>query len=58
MATRWVVLGIINGTYSKLSNGETAYFEKYEWANKCADYCNKYYSCINRFEIIELEVTD
>jgi hypothetical protein len=57
MATRWVVLGIINGTYSKLSNGETAYFESYEWANKSADWCDRYYNC-KRFEVIELEVTD
>ena len=56
MVVRWIVLDLINGTYSKLYTGKTAYFEKYEWAKRAADSCNRAYKCDNRFEILEVEI--
>ena len=58
MVKRWLVLDLINGSYSKLSNGMTAYFEAYEWSYRAANYCNEFYSTNNRFEIIEVEIED
>ena len=58
MVKRWLVLDLINGTYSKLNNGMTAYFEEYEWASRAASYCNSFYNTSNRFEIIEVEIED
>lgn len=58
MVKRWLVLDVINGSYCKISNGTTAYFEAYEWALRTVRYCNSFYNTSNRFEIIEVEIED